>query len=415
VTDQPHPGGRRQAAFIFVLITVILDMLALGVVVPILPGLILELSGGEVVEGAKMMGWLGLIFAAAQFIGSPVLGSLSDRFGRRPVILISNLGLGLDYVLLALAPNLAVVVVARALAGFTAASVTTAFAYIADVTPPEKRPQAFGMIGAAFGLGFVVGPAMGGLLADFGPRVPFWVAACLSLINFCYGLLVLPESLSPEKRSPFRWRLANPMGSIRLLRSDPQVARLAGANFLSNIAHESLPAIFVLYAGTRYGWGPKEVGLSLAAIGVCSALVQGALTGRISAALGPRRTMLLGLAAGVAGFFIYGVASEPWMIFVGIPFNALWGLAGPASQTLMTVRMAPEDQGKLQGALSSTRGIAGMIGPVLFARTFAAFVTPVLGFALPGAAFLLASLMLVFAITLARSISLQSDLPAQKG
>ena len=259
-------GGRR-AALVFIFITIVLDMLALGLIIPVLPGLIEDFLGGDTAGAAKVYGVFGTVWALMQFFSMPIAGSLSDRFGRRPVVLLSNLGLGLDYVLMALAPNLAWLFVGRVISGITAASVSTGMAYVADVTPPEKRSGAFGMLGVAFGIGFVFGPALGGVLGTVDPRLPFWVAAGLSLANAAYGYFVLPESLPPEKRRPFEWRRSNPLGSLRLLRSHPELTGLAGVVFLNNLAHAALPATFVLYAGYRYGWDARTVGLTLGVIG----------------------------------------------------------------------------------------------------------------------------------------------------
>jgi DHA1 family tetracycline resistance protein-like MFS transporter len=267
----------RRPALAFVLVTVTLDMLALGMIVPVLPGLVVSFSGGDTAEGARMLGLFGTAWALMQFVFSPILGALSDRFGRRPVILCSNLGLGLDYVLMALAPSLSWLFVGRAMSGLTAASISTAGAYISDVSPPEKRASGFGLLGAAFGVGFILGPAIGGLLATLGPRVAFWVAAGFSLVNAAYGFFVLPESLSKDRRSAFSWRRANPLGSLALLRSHRELWGLSVMSGLGHLAHGAYPAVFVLYAGYRYGWGEHTVGLTLAAVGLCSVLVQGGL------------------------------------------------------------------------------------------------------------------------------------------
>jgi DHA1 family tetracycline resistance protein-like MFS transporter len=322
------------------------------------------------------------------------MGALSDRFGRRRVILLSNLGLGLDYVLMALAPNLAWLFVGRVISGITAASVSTGMAYIADVTPPEKRAAAFGRVGIAFGLGFVLGPALGGLLGSVDPRLPFWVAAGLSLANAMYGLFILPESLPPEKRRAFEWRRANPLGSLRLLRSHPELSGMAVVMFLSNLAHAALPATFVLYAGYRYGWDARDVGLVLASVGICSAIVQGAVVGPAVRRLGERRVLLAGLACGAVGFFAYGLAPTGMLFLAAVPVVALWGLASPAAQGLMTRHIGPTEQGALQGATGSVMGIATMIGPGLFAATFAYFIGAGTRWHQPGAAFMLAALLL---------------------
>jgi DHA1 family tetracycline resistance protein-like MFS transporter len=393
--------GPRRAALIFIFLTVMLDMLALGVVIPVLPKLVESFVGGSVAEAAGIVGVMGTVWAVMQFLFSPVQGALSDRFGRRPVILFSNFGLGFDYVLMALAPSLAFLFAGRVISGITAASFSTAGAYIADVTPPERRAAGFGMLGAAFGIGFVLGPAVGGVLGDIDLRLPFWVAAALSLANGCYGFFILPESLKPELRARFSLKRANPIGALGLLRRQPELLGLAGVAFLVNLAHQSLPSVFVLYAGYRYGWDQKIIGLTLAGVGVCSMIVQGGLVRPLVARLGERTALLIGLVAGAAGFAVYGLATTGPAFWLGIPVMALWGLASPANQGLMTRRVAATEQGRLQGALGSIMGVTGVIGPGLFTQTFAAFIGPERDWHLPGAGFLLAALLLALAAGLA--------------
>lgn len=382
-----------RAAFAFVFVTVVLDLLALGIMVPVLPKLIISFEGGDRSAAASITGLFGFTCAAMQFVSSPVLGALSDRYGRRPVILLSNLGLGVDYVLMALAPSLGWLFVGRLISGITAASYPAASAYIADVTPPEKRAAKFGLLGAAFGLGFIVGPAVGGLLGSIDLRLPFWASAGLSLVNAAYGFFVLPESLPTERRSEFFWRRANPLGSLRLLSSHRELVGLAAATFLYYLAHESLPSMFVLYTDYRYGWSERTVGLALAAVGVCSMLVSAALMGPVVAWLGERRALLAGLFFGSLAFLSYGLASTGSLFLVGIPFGALLSLAGPSMQALMTRRVEPSSQGQLQGALSSLRGITGMLGPVLFTQIFAASIRDEDLLHLPGATYLVATVL----------------------
>src|SRR5580704_11003877 len=298
----------RQAAVIFILVTVTLDILAMGLIIPVLPKLILDFLGGKMTDASDWNGWFALVFALGQFVFSPLLGSLSDRFGRRPVVLLSNLGLGLDYVVMALAPNLIWLFAGRVVSGIASASVSTAFAYIADVTPAEQRATRFGMIGAAFGAGFVIGPALGGVLGALDPRLPFWAAAAASLLNGLYGLFVVPESLPAERRMPFAWRRANPVGSLLLLRTHHELYGLAAANFLAQMAHVALPTVFVLYASYRYGWGERPIGFTLALVGVCAIVVQAGLVSAIVKWCGERRTLVIGLLFGAIGFAVYGVA-----------------------------------------------------------------------------------------------------------
>jgi MFS transporter, DHA1 family, tetracycline resistance protein len=391
----------RGAALTFIFITVLLDLLALGIIIPILPKLVEGFMGGDTARAAEIYGLFGTVWALMQFVFSPILGALSDRFGRRPVILISCFGLGLDYILMALAPTLSWLFVGRVISGITAASIPTAGAYITDVTPPEKRAAGFGMLGAAFGVGFVLGPALGGVLGGINPRLPFWVAAGLSLLNAMYGFWVLPESHLPEKRASFKWSRANPMGSLALLRSHSELLGLAIVNFLYYLAHEVLPSTFVLYAGFRYGWNERTVGLTLAGVGVCSGVVQGGLVKPVVARFGERRALIAGLLFGIVAFAIYGLAPSGSIFLIGVPIMALWGFSGPSVQGLMTRRVDPAAQGRLQGALQSLRGITGMIGPGLFTLTFASFIGARSNWHLPGAPFLLASLLVASAMTMA--------------
>ena len=387
MTARRAPG---RAAFVFIFVTVCLDMLALGVIVPVLPTLVVQLEHGDYARAASITGVFGLAWAAMQFVFSPVLGILSDRYGRRPVVLLSNFGLGVDYVVMALAPNIPWLFLGRVVSGITSASFPTATAYIADVTEPEKRAARFGMLGAAFGLGFVVGPAVGGLLGNVSLRLPFWVSAGLSLTNAAYGLFVLPESLPKEKRSQASFAKANPFGSLELLRA-PGLVALAVASFFYFLAHESLPSTFVLYTQYRYHWTERTTGIALAIVGITSAIVSAALVGRFVSSLGERGALLLGLVAGCAGFVVFGLAPTTLLFMLGIPVDALFGLSGPTMQSLMSARIDASAQGRLQGALSSMRGVTGMIGPILFTQVFARS----LGARVPGAAFVVAGALVL--------------------
>lgn len=386
---------------VFVFFTVVLDLLAFGVVTPVLPQLVRGFVGGDYAQAALWVGLFGTVYAVAQFLCSPLQGALSDRFGRRPVILLSNLGLGLDFVLMALANALPVLFLGRVICGITAASVGTANAYLADVTPPEGRTRAFGLLGAAFGIGFVVGPAVGGMLGEIDLRAPFWVAAGLSLCNFLYGCFVLPESLPRERRTPrIDWRRANPAGALGLLRGHPQVLGLASLLFLGALAHYALVATFVLYADYRYGWGEATVGWVLAAIGGCNAAVRGMLADAMARRWGERRAVLWGLACGLGGFTLMGLAPSGTLFLLGVPLLALWGLGTPALQALVSMRVPDAAQGRLQGALTSLSAMAGIIGPWLFGAVFARFVGPEAWADLPGAPFLLAATLLALALGL---------------
>jgi MFS transporter, DHA1 family, tetracycline resistance protein len=402
MTETPTSGPRR-AAVVFIFVTVMLDMLALGMIIPVLPLLIEDFRGGDTASAARTVGIFGTSWALVQLFAAPILGSLSDRFGRRPVVLLSNFGLGLDYVLMALAPSLGWLFVGRLLSGVTSASVPTAYAYIADVTPVERRARSYGLLGAAFGIGFVFGPALGGLLGAWGPRAPFWVAAALSLANAAYGFFILPESLAATHRRAFSWKRANPLGALTLLRSDDRLSGLAVVHALYHLAHHALTAVFVLNASYRFGWSSATVGLALAAIGVCSAGVQAGLVGTIVARVGERRTLLAGLACGTIGFVIYGLAPTGVIFALGIPVISLWGLYSPASQGIITRLVGADRQGALQGAFASVQMSMGIVGPIVFAEVFARAIVPGAEWHLPGAPYLLAAALLVVAFAVARA------------
>lgn len=391
----PQTGKTASsAAFFFILVTVAFDFLSFGIIAPVLPNLIIQFEGGNMARAAYVTGYFGFAWALMQFIFSPLLGAWSDRFGRRPVILISCLGLGVDYIFMALAPSLRWLFVGRIISGITTSNIATAFAYITDVTPPEKRAKQFGLIAAAFGLGFVIGPAVGGFLSSSSLRLPFWVAAGLSLANALYGFFVLPESLPPERRAKSAWHMANPLGSLTLLRSHPQLSGFAVVMTLFYLAQQSLPSVFVLYTEYRYGWGRDTVGLALAVVGVSTSVVSGGIVGPYVKKFGERRSVLSGLAFGCLGFISFGLAPRGWMFLTAIPFLGLWGIAGPAMQSLMSQRVDPTSQGKLQGAINSLRAITGMIGPLLFTQVFAVAILPRAGIRVPGAPYFAAFVLL---------------------
>ncbi|PJJ98931.1 tetracycline resistance MFS efflux pump [Lysobacteraceae bacterium NML03-0222] len=391
----------RRAAVAFIFITVLIDVLAIGLIVPVLPQLVAQFVGGDTSAAARWVGTFGMIFAVIQFFSAPLLGALSDRFGRRRVILISCLGLGLDFILMALAPSLVWLLVARIISAVASASFSTANAYIADVTPPEKRAGAFGITGMAFGLGFVIGPMMGGWLGHYDLRWPFWGAAILALLNFCYGLWVLPESLPPERRSArFSWRQANPVGSLSLLGQYPRLWGLVAVILISHTAHYVYPSVFVLYADYRYGWGPMLVGQVLAVVGICSALVQGGLVRKVTPKIGEHNALVLGLVCGVVGFMGYGLASVGWIFMAVIPLMALWGFAGPAAQSLITREVGADVQGRIQGAMMSLIGLTGVIGPKLYTEAFARFIGPDAVLELPGMPWFIASFLLALALSI---------------
>lgn len=396
------PAGARPAALAFIFVVVLIDVLSFGLIIPVLPHLIEDFVGGDTARAAVWVGVFGTVYALVQFLSAPVQGTLSDRFGRRPVILLSCLGLALDFVLMALAQTLPWLLLGRVIAGITSASFTTANAYIADVTAPADRARSFGMLGAAFGTGFVVGPLMGGWLGSIDLRLPFWCAAGLALLNVTYGYFVLPESLPPERRSArFEWKHTVPFRSLLLLRRYPQVFGLAGVVFLANLAHYVYPSIFVLFADYRFGWGPREVSWVLAAVGVFSIVVNALLVGRVVGWLGERRTLLIGLACGSVGFAIYGSAGVGWAFLLGLPVSALWALATPATQSLITRQVGSEVQGRIQGSLMSLVSLAGIIGPAIFAGSFAWFIGAAAPAHLPGAPWFIASALLALALLVA--------------
>ncbi len=401
VNDPQTAKAASKAAYYFIIVTVALDFLAFGIIAPVLPNLIIQFEGGNMARASSVTGYFAFAWALMQFLFSPLLGAWSDRFGRRPVILISCLGLGLDYIFMALAPSLRWLFVGRIISGITTANVSTAFAYITDVTPQEGRAKKFGMLGAAFGLGFVIGPAVGGLMGAHSLRAPFWLAAGLSLANFLYGLFVLPESLPPEKRAKSAWHMANPLGSLSLLRSHPELSGLAVVNVLYYLAHQSLPSVFVLYAEYRYGWTEKDVGISLAAVGVCSAIVSGGLVGPYVKKFGERASLISGLLYGAIGFLGFGLATKSWSFLAAIPLIALWGVAGPAMQSLMSRRVDVTSQGKLQGAINSLRALTGMIGPLLFTQVFSLAIATRKTWNTPGAPYYLAATLMVASLMVA--------------
>jgi MFS transporter, DHA1 family, tetracycline resistance protein len=394
-------AGRESAAFVFILVMVALDMVAFGIIAPVLPDLIRQFEGGDFARASDFTGYLLLVWNVMQFFFSPILGAWSDRFGRRPIILLSCFGLGVDYVVMALAPNLSWLFLGRIISGITASNISTAYAYVTDVTPPEKRAKPFGLISAAFGLGFVIGPAVGGYLGNSNLRAPFWAAAILSLLNSLYGFFVLPESLAKERRAKSAWRMANPLGSLKLLRSHRVLTGLATVVTLYYLAHNSLPSMWALYTEERYGWSRRDVGLSLAVVGVCASIISGVLVGPFVKRFGERRSVLFGLLCGTVGFTGFASAASGWVLYAVIPFIALWGIAAPAIQSLMSRRVDPSSQGKLQGAINSLRAMTGMAGPVLFTQVFAVAISPRARIHLPGAPYYLAAVLLLSSLLMA--------------
>ena len=390
----------RRAAATFIYLTVGLDMLALGMIAPVLPKLIGSFVANDDVRIAHQIGLFATVFAAMQFICSPILGSLSDRFGRRPIVLLSNFGLGLDYILMALAPSLHFLLVGRILAGITASSVPTAQAYMSDVTPPERRAAAFGMLQAAFGFGFIIGPALGGYLSVLHPKAPFWVSAGLSLANAIYGTFVLPESLRRENRSPFSWKRANPVGSVHMLARSRTMVALSCVLLLGYVAQNSLLNVYVLYVQYRYHWGERAIGVSLGALGLITIVYGVFLVRRASARVGDRRATIYGLFGGALGYLAFAFAPKGWLFLLGMPLLNLTSIAWPATQGIMSRAAGSNEQGQLQGAINSLRGMAGMIGPGLFTLLFAKAIGDWRGLHLPGLPYLVAAALMLSSVAL---------------
>lgn len=393
--------NQRKAALAFILVTIILDVLSLGLIIPVGAKLIKQLVNGDESTAAWYVGLFGTTWAFMQFFSSPIMGALSDRFGRRPVLLISAFGLGLDYILLALAPNLAWLFVGRIITGITAASFSTAQAYMADVTEPENRSAAYGLFGAAFGLGFILGPALGGWLMDFDLRLPFWISAGLTLTNAFYGYFVLPESLPPDKRSKFTWAKANPLGSLKLLLSKSGLLPMALTLFLYQLSHQVFQNVFVLYTDARFHWSGAAVGGTLATVGILNFIVQGGLIRPFNKRFGERVLVFVGLMGGIAGFTFYGIVDNGSAFFASTLLFAFMGFFNASIQGVMSKQLGPGEQGQLSGANSSLNGISGMIGPYLFTTIFAMTIKPDSPNYWPGAPFFLAAAILSLALVLA--------------
>ncbi len=397
--------ARPSLQFIFALL--VIDSLGFGLIVPILPELVQKLSGGGASHAALWVGVLSMTFAATQFFASPVLGALSDRFGRRKLILVSLAGSAGNYLLLAFAPSLAWLFLGRLLAGATAGNVAAATSYIADITPPEQRAARFGMLGASFGLGFTLGPALGGLLGGIDLRLPFLAAAGLVAVNVIYGVFVLPESLAPERRRPFKLAEATPLGSLRMLRANPKMIRLVIAWCVRWFGIGALQAVFVLFTELRFGWGPVWNGLALGFMGVTSAIVQATLVQRAVARLGERRAALLGFALNGAGYLLVGLAPAPLVLFIGMGFMALGSIANPAIRALLSNAMPADQQGRLNGTLAAVEGLTIIVAPLTGAVVFDLFSRPT-PWHFPGAPFVLTTLLIGFAFWLVATTTKQS-------
>jgi DHA1 family tetracycline resistance protein-like MFS transporter len=385
---------RFTPALGFILVTAALDVMAMGIIIPVFPVLVEEFTGSNAQAGVYN-GLFVALWAGMQFLFSPVIGSLSDRYGRRPVILISAAGLAADFALLALAPNLWWLALARILGGITSSSFTTTFAYMADFTPPEQRSRAYGLIGAAYSAGFIAGPLIGGVLGEWGPRVPFWAASAIGFAAFLYGMVVLPESLPPDRRMPFSWRRANPFGALKLLRTHPELTGLAWVYFLLYFAHHVFASVFVLYAGYRFGWSTAEVGMALALWGVLDVGVQALAVGPIVNRIGDRRAMVIGLYFGAIGLGAMAIAPTGWSFVAAIVLSSIWGLCQPTLLALQTRRVSEREQGQLQGANMSVGAFAGVISPVFFGMVYAGTVGRGAAVDAPGAAFGIAAIVML--------------------
>ncbi|MDB6128733.1 MAG: TCR/Tet family transporter [Verrucomicrobia bacterium] len=355
----------RKPAVSFIFVTLVLSVVGFGLLIPVLPALVKEFKGGDVAAGSHAYGWIISTYALMQFVGSPIMGSLSDRFGRRRIILIATAGSAIDYVIMANAPTLMWLFVARIIAGFTAGVLSTANAYIADVTPPEKRAQSFGLMGAAFGIGFVIGPVLGGFLGHYNLRLPFWVAAGCAATNWLWGFLVLPESLKPENRRAFEWKRANPIGALIALRHLPTVLALAWSYFILMLAQTMLQSTWALYTDARYHWGPLQIGLSLMTVGVLSGLVQATLVKKIVPKLGETRAVVIGFIISICAQVGYGLATHGWMIYVIVIAGAFAGISQPALQAYITKHVPPNEQGAVQGVYGGLASLAGIPGPLI--------------------------------------------------
>lgn len=387
----------RKAAIGFIFLTLLLDVIGLGIIIPVLPKLIEELIHGDISKAASIGGWLTFAYAIMQFIFSPFIGNLSDKFGRRPVLLFSLFGFGIDYIFLSLAPTIGWLFVGRIIAGITGASFTTATAYIADISAPKDRAKNFGMVGAAFGLGFIIGPVIGGLLGSYGSRVPFIASAILTFINLIYGYFVLPESLPVANRRPFKWKRANPFGAFKHLKKYPAVAALAVSYFLVYMAGQAVQSVWAYFGIERFEWNTKMIGLSLGMVGLLVGLVQGVLIRFINPILGNVKSIYVGFALYAIGLILFSVASEGWMMFVFLIPYCLGGIAGPALQSIITGHVPANEQGELQGTLTSLISATSIISPLIMTNLFAHFTSKNTSIYFPGAPYLLGAILMIAA------------------
>lgn len=393
----------KKAAIGFIFLTLLIDVTGLGLIIPVLPKLIESMIEGDISTASQWGGWLTFSYAMMQFICAPVIGALSDKFGRRPVLLLSLLGFGIDYLFLSFAPTIGWLFVGRIIAGITGASFTTASAYIADISTNENRAQNFGMVGAAFGLGFIIGPVIGGLLGSFGPRIPFLVAAGLSLLNAAYGYFVLPESLPKENRRNFEWKRANPLGSLLHLKKYPHIGGLIFSFILIYIASHAVQSNWTFFTIKQFNWSEKMIGISLGAFGLLIAAVQAGLTRVLNPRIGNEKSVYTGLMFYTFGLILFAFASQTWMMFAFMIPYCLGGIAGPALQAIISGRVAANEQGELQGALTSLMSATSIVGPPLMTNLFAFFTKPSAPVHFPGAPFMLAAVLMLISTILAYS------------
>lgn len=394
-------ASNKNAAISFIFITLLLDVTGIGLIIPVVPGLIEQLIHGSVSDASRISGWLMFAYAIMQFLFAPLLGNLSDKYGRRPILLLSLLGLGIDYIFLALAPSIAWLFIGRIIAGFAGASFTTATAYIADISTDKNRAQNFGMVGAAFGLGFILGPVIGGLLGEYGVRIPFVVAAGLSLINCLYGYFVLPESLSMEHRRPFEWRRANPLGSLEQLKKYPAIGGLVAAYFLIYLGSNAVQSTWSFFGMQQFNWTEKMIGISLGLVGLLVGIVQGGLIRIVNPKLGNKKSVFIGFALYTLGMFLFAFSTQSWMIFVFLVPYCLGGISMPALQSIISVNVPANEQGELQGALTSLVSLTNIIGPVLFTTLFAHFTKPGAPFHFAGISFFVGGLIMALSLLIA--------------
>jgi DHA1 family tetracycline resistance protein-like MFS transporter len=404
--------GPSKHALAFIFFTVLIDTIGFGIILPVMPQLIVELTGETVARATLIAGWLLTTYAVLQFVCGPIMGNLSDRFGRRPVLLASLAAFAFDYLLMGFAPTLAWLFLGRAVAGVAGAVYSPAWAYVADVSAPEKRAQSFGMMGAAFGLGFIIGPAIGGLLGELGPRAPFFAAAALAGMNFVYGLFVLPESLPRERRRKFEWKRANPLGTLLSMARYPAVIAIAGGVFLWQLAHQVYPATWAFFAKIRFDWSEAAIGASLAFVGVLMAFTQGYLTGKIVPRIGEYRAALVGLVSGIASMAMLAFAAQTWFAYAALAAGMLQGLAYPSMNAIMSKQAPPDEQGELQGGVASMMSLTTIIGPVIMTQALGRFSGAGAPVFFPGAAFILAAALAVLSLAIVlRAAAPASALP----